>query len=423
MKKLMLATLALAAAFTLTADNYTPSSIPSGLTEPDVTPGEINYQGLLRNPKDGNLYKDGIYTLECRIYTDESTGTPLWGASYTAYVKDGYFNLMLGTSGAELSGCTYKSSELWKALWYTTGRRDLYLGVTPREGADGVALVSPQEIKPRQKLLTAPFAFRAQKAQYADAAPGNFNVGGNLEVSGNVTVANGKKLTLKNISASDSDIKIGNSSTSPATTTLQGSKVTIESGSTLNVNSHGTATVTIDAGKTLNVNGGHLKTSQASADIKASQILTIDSREVYITSDLDVGITAKSGIALNDTNPDGLILGGGKLRWQGKSSRLRVYPFVVDSFGLSMPAGSTQKSYKLEDYLGADFKQYMNDYRWVIGGYEVAGTPVVKELYVNTTSSNGPWIELRVTESANTARLIVVHVFGILSYWCNDRRE
>ena len=38
MKKLMLATLALAAAFTLTADNYTPSSIPSGLTEPDVTP-------------------------------------------------------------------------------------------------------------------------------------------------------------------------------------------------------------------------------------------------------------------------------------------------------------------------------------------------------------------------------------------------
>ena len=422
MKKLMLATLALAAAFTLTADNYTPSSIPSGLTQSDVTPGEINYQGVLRNPKNGELYADGIYTLECRIYSQESGGTALWGASYSAYVKDGYFSLMLGATGAQLGNCTYGPSELWKALWYTTGKRELYLGVTPRQGADGAALVSPTEIKPRQKLLTAPFAFRAQKAQYADAATGNFNVGGNLEVAGNVTVANGKKLTLKNISASDSDVKIGNSSTSPATTTLQGSKVTIESGSALNVNSHGTATVTIDAGKTLNVNGGHLKTSQASADIKASQILTIDSREVYITSDLDVGITAKSGICLNDTNPDGLIVGGGKLRWQGKSSRLRVYPFVVDSFGLSMPAGSTQKSYKLDECLGADVNQHMDDDRGVIGGYEVAGTPVVKELYVNTTSSNGPWIELRVTESANTARLVVVHVLGILSYWCNDRR-
>ena len=33
MKKLMLATLALAAAFTLSAENYTPSAIPSGLTQ------------------------------------------------------------------------------------------------------------------------------------------------------------------------------------------------------------------------------------------------------------------------------------------------------------------------------------------------------------------------------------------------------
>ena len=394
MKKLMLATLALAAAFTLTADNYTPSSIPSGLTEPDVTPGEINYQGLLRNPKDGNLYKDGIYTLECRIYTDESTGTPLWGASYSAYVKDGYFNLMLGSAdGATLSGCTYGPTSLWKALWYTTGRRDLYLGVTPRQGADGAALVSPQEIKPRQKLLTAPFAFRAQKAQYADAAPGNFNVGGNLEVAGNVTVANGKKLTLKNISASDSDVKIGNSKTSPATTTLQGSTVTIESGSALNVNSHGSATVTIDSGKTLNVTGGNILTSNNTVTLDGSNRIEVRSPTIH---------------------------GTGKLKWNtmnypSGSLGTSFTPVIFQETELILKNGNVGVTVDLESAIPT-IGQNVQYYNWGIVGYTMEGTiPQVITMQAFKNLS-GKWrLSVRVKEAVNRDFTITVNVIGVLN--------
>jgi hypothetical protein len=394
MKKLMLATLALAAAFTLTADNYTPSSIPSGLTEPDVTPGEINYQGLLRNPKDGNLYKDGIYTLECRIYTDESTGTPLWGASYSAYVKDGYFNLMLGSAdGATLSGCTYGPTSLWKALWYTTGRRDLYLGVTPRQGADGSALVSPQEIKPRQKLLTAPFAFRAQKAQYADAAPGNFNVGGNLEVAGNVTVTSGKKLTLKNISASDSDIKIGTSKTSPATTTLQGRTVTIESGSALNVNSHGSATVTIDSGKTLNVTGGNILTSNNTVTLDGSNRIEVRSPTIH---------------------------GTGKLKWNtmnypSGSLGTSFTPVIFQETELILKNGNVGVTMDLESAIPT-IGQNVQYYNWGIVGYTMEGTiPQVITMQAFKNLS-GKWrLSVRVKEAVNRDFTITVNVIGVLN--------
>ena len=407
MKKLMLATLALAAAFTLTADNYTPSSIPSGLTEPDVTPGEINYQGLLRNPKDGNLYKDGIYTLECRIYTDESTGTPLWGASYTAYVKDGYFNLMLGAAGASLSGCTYGPTSLWKALWYTTGRRDLYLGVTPREGADGVALVSPQEIKPRQKLLTAPFAFRAQKAQYADAAPGNFNVGGNLEVAGNVTVTSGKKLTLKNISASDSDIKIGNSRTSPATTMLQGNTVTIESGSALNVNSHGNANVTMDSGKVLGVSGGNIDIDNTATSINSTS-----------------GFHMDGGTVLRIAGDE--VRGKGKLKWNiegrhdGTIANFRS-PIIIRRVELHLANGQDSATDSLSVLLGLP-NATLDKYSWsVVGYYDIFEAP--KELQVRRYSSGTYSLICQHEHKISGASItIYVDVMGIVKELTDDNR-
>lgn len=394
MKKLMLATLALAAAFTLTADNYTPSSIPSGLTEPDVTPGEINYQGLLRNPKNGDLYKDGIYNLECRIYTQESNGTPLWGASYSAYVKDGYFNLMLGTAGAALSGCTYGPTSLWKALWYTTGSRDLYLGVTPRQGPDGVALVSPQEIKPRQKLLTAPFAFRAQKAQYADAAPGNFNVGGNLEVAGNVTVANGKKLTLKNISASDSDVKIGNSSTSPATTTLQGSKVTIESGSALNVNSHGNANVTMDTGKKLNINGGYIEVKNVRTLLDSSSQLNLSASTIK---------------------------GMGDLRWNYNdypNANVDAYesPIWIKEVTITMPASKLLASAYLAT-LRPELGERVEKYNWTIGGFKASTLAMaISQAYV-TTGDGSTKVVVGTTATSTNDRTVTLTMVGVIKQW------
>ena len=421
MKKLMITALTLTAAFSLTAANYTPSDIPTGLTASDVTPGEINYQGLLRDPKTGDKYVDGIYTLECRLYKQESGGTAIWGASYSAYVKDGYFNLMLGGTGGADLGYTFKATDLWKALWFKTGSRDLYLGVTPRQNASNAALVSPAEISPRQKLLTAPFAFRAQKAQYADAAPGNFKVDGNLDVAGNVNIASGKSLTLNNITSSSSEVKIGNNKSSPSKATLQGSTVTVEAGSALNVNSHGNATVTMDSGKTLSVNGGNLATSVKSADLKVSYEMTLDAGEVIIKGDTGVDITAQHGIGLNSGNNSGLIVGGGEVIWKGKSSHQSCYPFCVTTIGLSVPAATTAKAYRLEDCLDSLLKSRMRDYKWVVCGHESANA-VVQELFINMEASNGPWIDLRVSQSSPSTRLVVVHLLGVLSNWCDEQR-
>ncbi len=407
MKKLMITAIALAAAFTLTADNYTPSSIPSGLTESDVTPGEVNYQGLLRNPKNGEFYKDGIYDLECRLYTQESGGTPIWGASYSAYVKEGYFNLMLGSSsGSALSGCTYSPDQLWKALWFKTGNRDLYLGVTPRQDSNGAAIISPKEISPRQKLLTAPFAFRAQKAQYADAAPGNFNVGGNLEVAGNVTVASGKKLTLKNISASDSDVKIGTNKTSPSKTTVQGATVTVEAGTALNVNSHGDANVTMDTGKTLNLSGGTLNVVNASSRIKATDSAVVDGGE-HLTIGGDE------------------VRGNGKLKWNRNgrdNSATYVAPFVFRTVKFQATISTTSVTVDIGTALGWS-NSTVDKYSWaVVGVMDAFRAPC--QFHIEKKLTGGCQLSYeRQTIDAFTSYTVAVDIMGVLKEFTDDTRR
>ena len=427
MKKLILTALTLTAAFALIADTYTPSDIPTGLSASDVTPGEINYQGFLRNPKNGDLYDDGIYTLECRLYKQESGGTPIWGVSYTAYVKDGYFNLMLGgTGGADLN-YTFKATELWKALWFKTGSRDLYLGVTPCQGPNNNPLSAgdKKEISPRQKLLTAPFAFRAQKAQYADAAPGNFKVAGNLDVSGNVNIASGKSLTLKNITASDSEVKLGNNKSSPSKATLQGATVTVEAGTALNVNSHGNATVTMDSGKTLKVNGGVLRTTVTTADIGATLSLNMHSDHDVTLTGSEVDITAEHGLGLNDGKEDGLIVGGGSLQWTGRSSKLRVTPTYVAVVTLTFPAGYTYVRSEVASLVESSFKKYVPDYKWMIAGY-TSTTATVKDIWVDQNNEYGsmaPYVNVRVTGSTTSSRTVTVHLLGVINNWIIDTRR
>ena len=401
MKKLMITAAALTAAFAPSAETYTPSTIPTSLTESDVTPGEINYQGLLRDPAKGNLYSDGIYTLECRLYTQESGGTPIWGASYNAYVKGGYFNLMLGSTGAELAGCTYGPTALWKALWYKTGTRDLYLGVTPRQGADGAALVSPTEIKPRQKLLTAPYAFRAQKAQYADAAPGNFKVAGNLDVAGNVTVANGKSLTLKNITASDSEVKLGNSKSSPAKTTLQGSTVLVEAGSALNVNSHGNATVTMDSGRALKIQGGTTTIDSGAVTVKSSSSMTIDGGSVLAVAGDEVR-------------------GKGALKWNiyGRNDPYVNHytsPIFIRGITFTMAKNSVLANVDLRQALSWS-SELFGKYTWGVIGVRGNYPAVIADV-------EGYMLQylIRPAENSTTEHEVTVTIIGIAKEWVSNQ--
>ena len=163
------------------------AAVPASRTA--VTPGTINYQGRLTDP-DGEPYTNGVYTIEFRLY-DAATGSSsgLWGCAYSAYVKDGYFNVMLGaTGGSALSNApTYGPTELWKALWYDSAApakaNDRYLGLKVLSGPDPALPDPPVEAFPRQRLLSAPFAERAQMANYARAAIDTFTIGLAREVA------------------------------------------------------------------------------------------------------------------------------------------------------------------------------------------------------------------------------------------------
>ncbi|MBR0067126.1 MAG: hypothetical protein IJQ00_05990, partial [Kiritimatiellae bacterium] len=165
-----------AAAATILATTTATAAVPSSVTQ--FTPNMMNYQGHLYDAANYSDYAEGSYDIQCRIYASETGGAPLWGGRYSVYVKDGYFNIMLGdSSGSALSGTTYSHNQLWKALWENN---DLWLGVTVEQDYMNNPISSPRELSPRQRLLAGPYAFRAQAAQYANASYGDFTVGGSL---------------------------------------------------------------------------------------------------------------------------------------------------------------------------------------------------------------------------------------------------
>lgn len=190
MKKLMITVIA--AAFAAVVTSVVQAAVPTTAVTQHV-PGLMNYQGYLADPSTGVAYKDGIYTLECRIYNAATSGTCLWGGKYSVYVKGGYFNMMLGDNSASALDTTpmptYGNTELWKALWGSSATDTTrYLGVKPLENANNVRISSPTEITPRQQLLSSPFAFRAEHAQYADGSQSDFSVTGGLTVNGSTTL-------------------------------------------------------------------------------------------------------------------------------------------------------------------------------------------------------------------------------------------
>lgn len=223
-------TLAVAALAAVAAPAFTHAAVPASATQ--NVPGQMNYQGYLADPKTGEAYTDGVYTLQLRIWSSESStaqASCLWGGKYSVYVKGGYFNIMLGDAGAtELTAAdgvvpVYKNADLWKALWGTSATdTERFLGVTPEQSEGNKPIDAPFEIAPRQKLLSAPFAFRAQHAQYADAAqdafsvPGNLTVGKNLKVTGSIsgTVAAGAGSSLGPVKTTTTTVNFGNGHTS-----------------------------------------------------------------------------------------------------------------------------------------------------------------------------------------------------------------
>lgn len=154
-----------------------------------VTPGTVSYQGQVQ-AADGSAYADGVYGIEFRLYDAASAGTPLWGARYQPYLKNGFFNVILGQTDVgenALSNCTYTAvGDFWKAVWLdpNIANQSRYLSITI-VSERGTPVGTPHESFPRQQLQASPFALQAQFAQQADSASrslGDFTVATNLQV-------------------------------------------------------------------------------------------------------------------------------------------------------------------------------------------------------------------------------------------------
>ncbi len=154
-------------------------------------PPLINYQGMLTDADGKPMI--GTKKLEFNIYDSATGGTIIWGPQIfnTVPLINGKFNVILGTT--DTAG---------RSIVEAFGAKDRYLGIKVDTGA---------ELVPRQQILSAPYAIKAEYANiaetvrgenlYVDLNNGNVGIGttepqskldvaGQIAVNGRVVVSN-----------------------------------------------------------------------------------------------------------------------------------------------------------------------------------------------------------------------------------------
>ena len=123
------------------------------VTVASTVPKMISYQGQLLD-SGGNLVPDGTYTMTFKLYNVASGGTEFWMEAHSnVQVTDGLFNVLLGE---------------FEPLWFMEPEGEIY----PLDPLDlGVTVGSDPEMTPRQRMVSVPFAFRAEIADQAVQAP------------------------------------------------------------------------------------------------------------------------------------------------------------------------------------------------------------------------------------------------------------
>ena len=461
-------TLVVAALAAVATPAFTLAAVPSSATQ--NVPGTMNYQGYLADPTTGAAYADGIYTLDIRIWnSDVSTAAAacLWGGRYSVYVKDGYFNLMLGdSSAAELTSAdgvvpTYKNADLWKALWGASATDTVrYLGVTPRQNAKHANITSPTEIAPRQQLLTSPFAFRAQHAQYADQAQAGFSVPGNLTVSGSATVkgtisgpiAASAGSSLGPVKTSSSTVNLGNgytSATSENSSSLPASVYDV--GKYLYFYSYysmyfkptaGSMNFTVPSGYYMNVTGAGTFRSEAvnnmiggtgatkisgrgasSLDLKGSGAMTIESTGGNATLKSASNTTVEgSKTTVSSTNNDLWLKSSADIDFDCDNlyfsdSGSFNKPIKIRKVSVTIPAGQKVAYYTLDESV----------YKWMVGGWTPAvanPVPAGNSLVGVACMSvgNGRSLILELNKSHGAATVIYVTLVGFHAKMVRDER-
>ncbi len=137
-----------------------------------VVPDYMNYQGVMRRG-DGTALNAGLYTIEFRIYDAANDGDLLWGrVQQVSLDEEGHFNTLLMSGGSTIPATAH------------TNLRDVFI-----EGGDRfleLAMKGSTPIKPRQQLVSSPFAFLAGNVEQAQ---------GDFIVQGSLTAVHGAHVT------------------------------------------------------------------------------------------------------------------------------------------------------------------------------------------------------------------------------------
>jgi hypothetical protein len=132
-------------------------------------PRSINYQGQLSN-SEGNPVADGGYLIKFKIYGSASGDDSLWSSGFqTVKVENGLFNYMPGFA-----------ETLPDEIFAADSNR--YLGIT---------IESDEEIVPRTKLVSVPYAYQALHADTAEYSKSGTGGSGYWTVSDSVLYTNG----------------------------------------------------------------------------------------------------------------------------------------------------------------------------------------------------------------------------------------
>ena len=420
------------------------AAVPSSITK--FVPEMMNYQGYLANPSTGAAYTDGIYDIECRLYRQASGGTAIWGAKYSVYVKDGYFNIMLGDGTAAdvkstvggSSSPTYAKDALWKALWYDSSvseKNNLWLGVTPLQSSTHATIASPVEISPRQQLLAAPYAFRAQSAKYADAAQGDFTVSGALTVNGSISLPS--TYQIKHLKATSNSLILGYQSgyaqsSGPAITNAASYYGVLSYYDQKYTSGNGNIIFGLSSSKSFQFNTGAFAVTNSQSislhnnnsdltmranDTKlAGSYTTVSSINTTTITGRYAKVASQYSVTLAPATND-YVYGQGKVAWKllGSTASNRQ-PMILESYQVPITAGNNYAKMDLTGYPTAQWSA-------MVVGFETdkATCPAPNAVRIDKGGAiNG--IRVYFSSSVSVAQSIVVHVLFIQKAFCEDRR-
>ena len=377
------------------------AAVPSSITQ--FTPNMMNYQGHLYDPAHYANYADGTYNIECRIYAGETDATALWGACYSVYVKDGYFNIMLGDTSAEtITGTTYGKGYLWKALWENN---DLWMGVTVREDYlnNPIPVGSRSEISPRQRLLAGPYAFRAQAAQYANASIGNFSVGGNLVFGstpwtvGSMLKSDGSMLTLGVTDGSTP------SPSSPAVAVSAKNFSATSNGDIDLKTNDGNINLNVGGAKVISMNGGWLAVTNLATSVTSLAGISMQGL---------LGVVVGGGLTVKD----GGLTGSGNLKWKSNSGN-SVKMFKIKTVDVTVPNGQSMFYASIND--SGD-----NNYVWMVTGFKSCSSAVAQTVQCYYHGPSAQWrVEVQATTHVSGNSTFEITLLGINNACVEDKRE